>query len=342
MTPIMSESSVTHVLHTMPANTLVTTDQVAPRDRAPAWREWVWQRFGGLESDLYGDTEFDGHMASSQAGDVLLTRLEANRHRVVRAQDQPRDSDAGYLKIVAPLHGRASVGQLGRQTWVGPGTWTLYDTTMRYEVANPERVEHLVVMLPKSLMVASGLRLESLMARCVGGASGISRVALATMRSTYQELPHMSAAAARGAGELIVQLVGLSLNELSGQQTPLTQRAALRDRIQAYTARHLSDPALSIDQIAQALGCSKRHLHNAFDGGEDTLASHIQRLRIEGCTRELRHTGALARPITDIALAWGFSNLSHFSRVFRAHTGLSPSEFRAASDSASLATPLNH
>jgi hypothetical protein len=36
--------------------TLLNTDAVAPRDRAPQWREWVWQHFGGLESDFYGDT----------------------------------------------------------------------------------------------------------------------------------------------------------------------------------------------------------------------------------------------------------------------------------------------
>ena len=314
-----------------PDRLLVTTDQVAPRERAPLWREWIWKHFGGLESDLYGDTEFDGHMASLNAGEIVLTKLEANRHRVVRTQDMVRASDAGYLKIVAPMHGRAGVEQLGRQAWVGPGTWTIYDTTGCYAVDNPERVEHLIVMLPKAQFLERGLRLDSLMARNVGGASGISRVALATMRSTYQELPHMSADAARGVGELIAQLVRLSLIELSGQQTALTQREILRDRIRGYIALNLRDPALSVEHIARALNCSKRHLHNAFASDEDTLASHIQRLRLEACMRELQHTGAQTHPVTAIALAWGFGNLSHFSRVFRDHTGFSPSEFRQLS-----------
>ena len=53
-------------------------------------------------------------------------------------------------------------------------------------------VEHLIVMLPKEQMEERGVRLGELMARHVGGASGISRVALETMRTTYQELPGMS------------------------------------------------------------------------------------------------------------------------------------------------------
>lgn len=315
----------------MSAATAVTTDDYAPADRAPVWREWIWKQFGGLESDLYGDVDFDGHMASARAGDLILTKLEANRHRVVRTQDMVRASEEGYLKIVAPMKGRAGVEQRGRQAWVAPGAWTIYDTTGSYSVANPERVEHLIVMVPKAQMIERGLRLENLMARPVGGASGIARVALTTMRSTFQELPHMSADAARGAGELIAQLVRLSLIELSGQETELSQREALKDRIRGYVAQHLRDPELSVEQIAVALNCSKRHLYNAFTDEDQTLASHIQNLRLEACVRELQHPMAQTRPITDIALSWGFNSLSHFSRVFREHTGKSPSEFRAAS-----------
>ena len=291
----------------------------------------MYRHFGGLDSDLYGDTDFDGHMASSRAGDVILTRLEANRHRVLRTPHMARGSETGYLKIVAPWQGSASVEQHSRQAGARSGGWVIYDTTGSYAIANPEHVEHLIVMLPKEQMVERGVKLDELMARQVGAARGISRVALDTMRSTWQELPNMSEDAARGAGELIMQLVRLSLLELAGQATAVTQREALKDRILTYVARNLRDPLLSIDRIAQALNCSKRHLHNAFADGDETLASTILRQRLDACIRDLRHDAQDARAITDIALSWGFNNLSHFSRVFREHTGVSPSEYRTAS-----------
>src|SRR4029450_13171804 len=99
----------------MTASLLLSTDGVPPRERAPAWREWVWRHFGGLESDLYGDTDFDGHLAASHAGDVILTRLEANRHRVLRTAAMARTSETAYLKIVAPWQGSAAVQQQGRE-----------------------------------------------------------------------------------------------------------------------------------------------------------------------------------------------------------------------------------
>jgi len=315
----------------MPESLRLSTDAVAPHERAPQWCEWVWQHFGGLDSDLYGDTGFDGHLLASHAGDVILTRLEANRHRVLRTPGMARTSDTAYLKIVAPWQGSASVRQQGREAGARNGAWVIYDTTRPYEIDNPERVDHLIVMVPKDAAIERALRLEGVMARQLG-ASGISRVALETMRNTYQELPHMSETAARGAGEMIKHLVQLSLLELAGQETAVTQREALRDRIRAHVQRHLRDPQLSADDIARALNCSRRHLYNAFGGEGESIAAYIQRLRLDACIRELQQAGPHARPITEIALSWGFGNPSHFSRVFRGRTGMSPSAFRGGND----------
>jgi AraC-like DNA-binding protein len=315
-------------LHRMTTSLLLSTDQIPPKERGPLWCEWVWRHFGGLGSDLYDDTEFDGHLAASHAGDVILTRLEANRHRVLRTTQMARLSEAPYLKIVAPWQGSAEVTQRGRAAAVRSGGWTLYDTTADYTVANPERSDHLIVMLPKDQLASPALPLNDLVARRIGGASGISRVALETMRSTYLELPFMSEAAARGAGELLIQLVRLSLMELAGQETPQTQREALKDRIRRHVAQNLRDPALSIDSMALALRCSKRLLHSAFSDDDETLNGYIQHQRLAASIRDLIDPANVSRSITDIALAAGFGNLSHFSRVFREHTGGSPSEFR--------------
>ncbi len=306
----------------------MNTDVVAPRDRAPQWREWVSQHFGGLDSDFYGDTAFDGHMAATRAGDVILTRLEASRHRVMRTSQMARASGCEYLKIVAPWQGSACVEQQSRQASTSPGGWIIYDTTGSYEISNPATVDHLIVMVPKDDLVVRSLRLQGLMARHLG-ANGISRVALETMRNTYQELPHMSEAAAQGAGQLIKQLVQLSLLELAGQDTLVSQREALRDRFRGYVAQHLGDPKLSVDGIARALNCSRRHLYNTLSGEGESVAAYIQRMRLQACVRDLQNASAPARPITDIAQSWGFGNLSHFSRVFREHTGTSPSAFRS-------------
>jgi AraC-like DNA-binding protein len=309
---------------------LMSTDQVVARERSAFWADWIERLFFGLRSDLYGDVDFDGHMATSRAGDVILTRLEANRHRVMRARSMLQTSDTAYLKIVAPFHGCAGVEQGGRQAWVAPGQWSIYDTTDTYAVSNPVRVEHLIVMIPKAQLVDRGLAIDELMARPLGAHGGVARIALETMRSAYAELPSMKDEAARGVGEAITQFVHLSLLELAGRGPATSQREALRERIKHHVTRRLGDPALSVCEIARSLNCSRRHLYNAFSEEPEGVAGFILQRRLEACHRELADAAPPLRSITEIAMARGFNNLAHFSRVFRARYGMSPSEYRAS------------
>lgn len=313
----------------MTSPVVLSTDGLPEKETAPAWQDWMAQLFSGLDTDLYGDTCFDGHLSVAYAGDVMLTKLDAGRHRVIRDSHRLRDSEAAYLKIVAPWSGHAEVQQHGSKACVSNGSWAIYDTSQPYVVANPLHTEHLIMMVPKQSIAERGLRLENLMGRSVGGSAGIARIALQTMRSTYQELDNMAAPLARRAGELLVDMVHLSLQALGGQATAVTQKQALYDRICEHVACHVRDPGLSVDQVAEALNCSRRHLHNAFAGRDQSLGGFIQQSRLELCMREL-HSAALAhRTITEIAMGCGFGNSAHFSRAFKAYAGMSPSEFRA-------------
>ena len=310
---------------------VLSTDGMPQQDTASAWCDWMAQLFNGLQTDLYGDTRFEGHLCVASAGEVVLTRLDADRHRVVRGSRRLRDSEEAYLKIVAPWSGTAQVHQNGQQACASNGSWVIYDTSQPYEVANPQHTEHLILTLPRRSIEQRGLRLEGLMGRNIGGSSGIARIALETMRSTYQELGTMSPPLAQRAGELLVDMVHLSLQELVGKGTARTQRQALHDRICAYVATHLRDPGLSVEAIATALNCSKRHVHNGFAGQDTSLGAFIQHSRLQLVMRELRQPELAQHTITDIAMACGFSSSAHFSRAFKAYAGMSPSEYRQQS-----------
>jgi len=307
---------------------LMDTAQVPATDRAGFFSDWIGRLFQGLKNDTYGDSDFDGRARTLRAGEVVLTRLEATRHRVTRSSSVARRTETPYLKIVAPWKGCAGVEQKGRETWVTPGQWSIYDTTDSYTVANPERVEHLIVMLPKAMLAERGLALDPLMARRLGGSGGISSLALQTMRSAFAELPNMPESAARGVGDAIAQLMHLSLLELAGHATAQTQRETLRERIKQHVHQHLADPGLTVDTLAQALNCSRRQLYNAFAEEADGVASYILSRRLQACSQLLADRSHDHRSLTDIALGLGFQNMAHFSRVFRSQLGLAPSDFR--------------
>jgi AraC-like DNA-binding protein len=55
-----------------------------------------------------------------------------------------------------------------------------------------------------------------------------------------------------------------------------------------------------------------------------STGEYVRRLRVEYSARQL----ASRRPLAEIALAAGFADQSHFTRIFKRHTGMTPAEFR--------------
>lgn len=312
----------------MATTTVRDTATLDARERGGQWKQWIASQFPGLQADLYGADGFDGRMESSTAGATVLTRLDGGRHRVARDGAGSRAPADDFLKIVAPWQGTAEVSQFGRRCRVGRGQWVIYDTSAPYAIDNPDPTQHLIIMVPRARVVEAGLPLPALMARSPACSAGIARAALNMMRNTWHALPGLTDEAAVAAGNTLADLIRLSLLELSGRSTATGQRAILRDRIRGYVATHLADPDLDVARLATVFNCSRRQLYNAFEGEAESIAAAIQRGRLEASMRDLVEPALRGLPISDIAQRWGFGNMSHFSKAFRAHTGRSPREFR--------------
>lgn len=99
------------------------------------------------------------------------------------------------------------------------------------------------------------------------------------------------------------------------------QAAPLR-RAFDYIDAHIDDPALDVDSIAQALGCSRAALFRLFSaqGGVET---YVRRRRLGGAARELADQTRVLR-VGEIAGRWGFASDAAFSRAFRQAFGISP------------------
>lgn len=90
-----------------------------------------------------------------------------------------------------------------------------------------------------------------------------------------------------------------------------------------------NDP-LNLVEIAHLVGVHPTHLARSFKKHyRTTVGEYLRSLRLDWATRRLSET---EDSITEIALAAGFYDQSHFSHLFKQHTGLTPAEFRALSN----------
>ncbi|HTI35952.1 MAG TPA: AraC family transcriptional regulator [Vicinamibacterales bacterium] len=85
---------------------------------------------------------------------------------------------------------------------------------------------------------------------------------------------------------------------------------------------------LALATVAALVGVHPVHLARTFKRVyHTTFAAYVRTTRLEFARDELART---RKPLSEIAAASGFCDQSHFSRLFKAHTGLTPHEYRLA------------
>jgi AraC family transcriptional regulator len=83
---------------------------------------------------------------------------------------------------------------------------------------------------------------------------------------------------------------------------------------------------ICLDEIALAVNVHASHLARTFrQHHRCTMGEYVRRLRIDFACQQLASAGAT---LMDVALDAGFCDQSQFCKMFKRHTGLTPSEFR--------------
>lgn len=93
-------------------------------------------------------------------------------------------------------------------------------------------------------------------------------------------------------------------------------------------ARHFREPNLTEGFIAALQGISTRHLQRLFETAGLSFTEEVNALRLDAAQRALTEPGSIGRSVMQIALAAGFSDVSHFNRLFRRRYGMTPSDVR--------------
>jgi AraC-like DNA-binding protein len=99
------------------------------------------------------------------------------------------------------------------------------------------------------------------------------------------------------------------------------RRAAL-----AHISRHVSDPHLSVAQVARAVGISERHLSRVFRHDGVGVAKRIHELRMARARDLLVKDDALS--VREVAALCGFTSHAAFSRAFKDRHGFPPTDAR--------------
>ncbi|SEN65077.1 AraC-type DNA-binding protein [Sphingomonas gellani] len=161
-----------------------------------------------------------------------------------------------------------------------------------------------------------------------GEAMMLLRPYLATLMRRAQGGEAASMLARRQIGELVGRAIHDALDGSGVLGRAALNEARLCAMIATIEARY-ADPTLTMRDAAAAAHVSLRSAYLLFASRGLDFGGLLRSVRLDRAIERLHHGGAAGDRILDIALAVGFSDLSHFNRTFRARFGCTPGEARA-------------
>jgi AraC-like DNA-binding protein len=114
-------------------------------------------------------------------------------------------------------------------------------------------------------------------------------------------------------------------------QSPALLRGGLPPRalqlVRQYVDAHLNEK-ISVQTLANVTGLSIYHFARAFKQSEGlTPHDYLVQRRVKYAQKLLSNSDL---PLSEVALAAGFSDQSHFARRFREYVGVAPSRYRSS------------
>lgn len=117
------------------------------------------------------------------------------------------------------------------------------------------------------------------------------------------------------------------LLDLTGQIKKTSEKmlSASAEKVKEYVASHLYEH-ISVAEIAENLGMNASYLNSSFKQQTGKcITDYIQTKKIEQAKMMLTSS---EDPLSDIWTELGYYDQSHFSKIFKKHTGLTPKQFR--------------
>jgi AraC-like DNA-binding protein len=319
--PLLKES-------VMPAASIVssvTTAGIDPADRLAFWEQYNADALVGLTCSSYVAEGLIAEQCNLDLGGFRVADIAGNPHVVERAPQLVRTHPKDAVFATLLLEGQAFFYYGHGCLSLTAGDVIVYGTDAPYLFGFSTSMRQLLVDVPRPLFqercgAATDRPLK--VATDGAGTGAVSARALRQMLLGLVEDPLM---APHTTGDHVLDLIEIMT---TGRGTTAGTSRLLSAR--EFIADRLGDPDLCTDRVAHAVGVTARHLNRAFAAEGTTVAQYIQARRLDAARVDLMALSMQANRIADIAGRWGFASQAHFTRLFRARFGCTPSEVRAS------------
>lgn len=294
------------------------------------WSERVASSFAPARIDR-ASSEFRGSMSTTHLDDIQVSRVAVPEHVVQRTTSHIAPNEKSRFVMCIQLSGgRSMVVQDGREALLSPGDVTLYDTARPYTLMHEDGVNCIGVVIPEERVSLAPNTLRSLAATVMPGHDLMTATSARAIESFQQGIEALTEPTRVRLGHTFVSLFeSLCMNWVTqGGVIEFDPKAELRESVLRYIDEHLADSELTPQAIADAHYISLRSVHTLAQQSGASVAGWIRTRRLERCKADLTDPSLAHITVAEVGARWGFLHPPHFTTVFRAQFGETPSVFR--------------
>ncbi|MDI6022987.1 helix-turn-helix domain-containing protein [Leucobacter sp. UT-8R-CII-1-4] len=311
-------------------HSLDVAPSVTHAESLDSFRSAVNSSFVPLQVESEAGGPFQATLSAAGADGVVFTEVRAKPQLVRRTEETIESGGSGYYKVSLLLSGSGILIQDGREIIMNPGDMSFYDTSRPYSLLFNETFRNLIMMFPKDRLEFPTILTDSLTAVSLGEQHHLAKVIAPFIAQASPQLPMLPSLARTKLAHTSLDLINTMLSAiLDVENSPRSPHEVLLQKIYGHINTNLGSPTLSPGSIAAAHYISVRHLHALFAEHDTTVSTVIKQRRLEHARADLTDPAFSTKTVAAIAARWGFVDAAHFSRVFKQHYGVSPSELRA-------------
>ncbi len=318
-----------------------STEGLTPRRKIEFWNDTACASFTPMVTDPSDLNNFNGRLSRTSVGELSFAEVYSDAQVVRHLRSHAARVLSPMFFVHMMIEGNSISRQDGREARLGPGDFTLCDTTRPYEIffENPNRM--FVVGIPETALRQHLSSPESVVAVPMPGGNGLNGLLSRFLRDFWTRCQdELGPVAAPQVTRAILDLLASAYSTLPEAQSDRSSIAAAhRIRIVDFIEAHLGDPDLTPLQVADACKITPRYLHHLFSTESQTVSRYILKRRLDECSRALTLPSQRDRTVTEIAFEYGFNSPTHFGRVFRSRFGVTPREFRSSREPALTTRP---
>jgi AraC family transcriptional regulator, positive regulator of tynA and feaB len=312
---------------------LFSTTEVHPRDRFDYWHNVACKNLIVHDATPECRPTFEAELHAGALAELGLVLFETAPMRVSHTRHHCARMKSDEVFVCRLTSGQLGLEQAGREVDMKAGDMTLLDPLLPYEGKFSAGVELLVLKAPRRSMEARVGRISDMVTRTMKPVEAEHGLASAFLAMLPDYAGQLGTVAIETVKNQTLDLIAVSLAKTQERPRPYlsSAKASALLNVRAAIEARLTDPGLDAETVAAAAGVSVRYANALLAQEGTSIVRLIQSRRLACCHRALQDPLQAHRNVSEIASAWGFSDMTHFGRRFKTAYGVLPSEFRRLS-----------